>query len=179
MKGEILLVDELRKLLAGVSCQGKQHLHEVETDLMQTTFLLGEAIEKLGASFMAIHEAVTQQQAALEVLIASNSTTDEALQACREKIGQEVNNAITGLQFQDLTSQLLGRTLRRVEGLKELLASLAEQGNNMKTGKEHDDLMRLLREMNRNLNSQSAALQGGLRKSVDQQNMGSGEIELF
>ena len=178
MMPETLPIEELRKLLAGVSNHGQQHLLEAESDLMQTTFLLGEAIEKLGASFMAIHEAVSEQQAALN-LISGDVSINANLLACRERIAQEVNNAVTGLQFQDLTNQLIARTLKRIGGLKDLLSTLAEHGNAMGAGDEHDEIMRLLQEMNQNLNSQSVALEGGLRKSVDQQHMASGEIELF
>jgi hypothetical protein len=46
---------EIKKLLTGLSEHGSQHLSEIETDLVQTNILLSEAIEKLSASFMAIH----------------------------------------------------------------------------------------------------------------------------
>ena len=49
---------EIKKLLTGLSEHGSQHLSEIETDLVQTNILLSEAIEKLSASFMAIHAAV-------------------------------------------------------------------------------------------------------------------------
>ena len=47
---------QIRDLLSGLSMHGGQHLSEIETDLIQTNILLSEAIEKLSASFMAIHE---------------------------------------------------------------------------------------------------------------------------
>ena len=53
-----ILGSHVKRLLSGVSDHGKQHLSEVETDLKQTHLLLEEAIEKLTASFMAIHTAV-------------------------------------------------------------------------------------------------------------------------
>lgn len=69
MEMKTLPITELRSLLAAVSDHGKQHLVEVEADLLQTTFLLSEAIEKLGASFMAVHEAVTEQQQVINSLM--------------------------------------------------------------------------------------------------------------
>ena len=57
METKTLPIAELRKLLAAVSDHGKQHLVEVEADMLQTTFLLSEAIEKLSTSFTAVQSA--------------------------------------------------------------------------------------------------------------------------
>src|SRR5690606_8582371 len=59
---------QIKDLLSTLSEHGRQHLNELETDLMQTNVLLTEAIEKLGASFMAIHEAVIAQQQLVDTL---------------------------------------------------------------------------------------------------------------
>lgn len=149
---------------------------------MQTTFLLGEAIEKLGASFMAIHEAVTTQQQELDELLAVANLPEGAslrITGYREKIAEEVNAAITGLQFQDLTSQLIARTIKRVNGLRDSLIALAAHGDVMEPEHEHEEIAKLLEDMSASLMSRSDALKGGLRKSVDQQDMSTGEIELF
>jgi len=177
-----LPITELRSLLSAVSDNGKQHLIEVEADLMQTTFLLSEAIEKLGASFMAIHQAVSEQQAELDILMKHHefpAEETEKLTAYKQNIGAEVNAAVTGLQFQDLTSQLIARTIKRVNGLKDLLETLAAHGDEIEPEHEHDEIARFLAAMNHSLNARSDALTGGLRRSVDQQDMGSGDIELF
>jgi hypothetical protein len=175
-------VAELRGLLTAVSEHGKQHLLEVEADLMQTTFLLGGAIEKLGASFMAIHEAVTTQQMEINALLNAADMPPSARQSIaeyREKIGTEVNAAVTGLQFQDMTSQLIMRAIKRVNGLRESLDALALHGNGMNPEHEHEEIANLLDEMSASLSTRDHALMGGLRKSVAQQDMDSGEIELF
>jgi len=175
-------VAELRRLLSAVSDHGKQHLVEVEADLMQTTFLLGEAIEKLGASFMAIHEAVMTQQQEIDTILSSAGLpagTNQKITEYREKIGEEVNAAITGLQFQDMTSQLIERTIKRVNGLRESLTALATHGEGMDAEHEHEEIARLLVEMSANLNTRSDAMKFGLKKSVSQRDMDSGEIELF
>ncbi|CAG1004872.1 hypothetical protein MTYP_03210 [Methylophilaceae bacterium] len=178
----ILPVTELRKLLADVSESGTRHLLEVESDLMQTTYLLGEAIDKLGKSFTAIHQAVSEQQLEIEKLLQRNALGDseaDAVREIREVISDEVHAAVTGMQFHDMTSQLITRTLNRVKGLRELLAALATHGEVMGPEHEHEDIARLLEEMSSSLKSRSIALDGGLRQSVRQQHMGTGDIELF
>ena len=182
MASNRLPVAELRALLTAVSEHGSQHLLEVEADLKQTTFLLSGAIEKLSSSFMAIHEAIISQQQKVDELLnvagvprAARRSVDES----REKIGIEVNAAITGLQFQDMTSQLIARVLKRVEGLRDSLAGLAIHGVEMDAEREHEEIVKLLEEMSVHLTTRNDALKGGILKSVAQQNMNSGEVELF
>lgn len=177
-----LPITELRSLLAAVSDHGKQHLVEVEADLLQTTFLLSEAIEKLGTSFMAVHDAVAKQQQVLDTLVTEHQFDKEGikqLEVFKQKVGEEVNAAVTGLQFQDLTSQLLTRTIKRVNGLKDLLQELASHGTEIDPEHEHEEIAKFLDEMSHSLHAGSHALSGGLRRSVNQQDMVTGEIELF
>jgi len=182
MEMKTLPITELRKLLAAVSDHGKQHLVEVEADLLQTTYLLSEAIEKLSVSFMAVHEAVTEQQQVLDALMAKHhlgKADTRKLEGFREKIGEEVNAAVTGLQFQDLTSQLITRTIKRVNGLKDLLQELANHSDEIEPSHEYEAITKFLEEISHSLNVGSHALSGGLRRSVNQQDMVTGEIELF
>ena len=182
MEMKTLPITELRSLLAAVSDHGKQHLVEVESDLQQTTFLLTEAIEKLGASFMAIHETVSKQQEVLSTLIKHHQLEQAdggELQQLEQKIAQEVNSAVTGLQFQDMTSQLIARTIKRVNGLKELLEELASHADEIEPNHEHEEIAKFLEGISHTLNTGSHALSGGLRRSVNQQDMATGDIELF
>lgn len=175
-------VAELRQLLTAVSEHGAQHLVEVVTDLNQTTFLLSEAIEKLGDSFMSIHEATTAQQQEIDDLLSAVDIPEIKYQnilVLRKKISEKVDEAVTGLQFQDMTSQLIARVIKRVDGLRESLIAMAAHGQDMDLGHEHEEIVKLLNEMSANLSTRNSALTGGLAKSVAQKNMDSGEIELF
>jgi hypothetical protein len=182
MSMNTLPIAELRSLLSAVSSHGTQHLVEVEADLKQTTDLLSEAIEKLGANFLAVHEAVIKQQEAIATLMMHyhmKSNELEALDIYKQQIGEEVNAVVTGLQFQDMTSQLITRTIRRINGLRDLLAELSQHGKDIAPEQEHEEIARFLGDMNFSLTRQSNALSGGLRKQVSQENMQAGDIELF
>ncbi|MBV8666663.1 MAG: chemotaxis protein [Burkholderiaceae bacterium] len=177
-----LLGSQIERLLSSLSDHGNQHLTEVETDLVQTTYLLSEAIEKLAASFMAIHEGVAAQQAAMELLLAGGSATPELasrLKALQGEVAQHVNAAVTGLQFQDMTSQLIGRTVRRIAGLRDLLCEVGTSGANMLQESEQAPIIALLNEINKALDEQSSKLESVLWKAVNQTHMESGDIELF
>lgn len=182
MTTEKLLRVQLRRLLSGLSDHGHQHLTEVETDLVQTTILLGEAIDKLGASFMAIHKAVCGQQEAIEKLLATNVPTPELaeqLKSMQSEIDLHVNSAVTGLQFQDMTNQLISRTIRRVTGLRDVLGVVGSNGSGVHPESDAEQIADLLERMNKLLEDHSGKLESKLWRQVSQTHMNSGEIELF
>lgn len=177
-----ILGSHVTRLLSGVSAHGRRHLSEVETDLMQTGLLLEEAVEKLTTSFIAIHKAVDARQDAIDCLLAGGkpSAEDSArLAAMSGEIGTHVNSAITSMQFQDMTSQLIDRTLKRVTGLREFLGTLDEHGSHIRAATGNDEIVERLGKVRMALAIQSLELRSVLRKSVEQQHLESGDIELF
>lgn len=177
-----MLGSQMKQLLSGVSDHGSEHLLEVETDLAQTMLLLGQAIEKLGDSFLALHSAISKEQDEINAIIESGNVTDESkakLSVIRTEIAQHINAAVTSLQFQDLTSQLISRTVQRCEGLREVLSVLGVAGNDLPVDGESEQLAGLLRETSLRLERQSADLKQLLRKAVHQNELDSGDIELF
>ena len=177
-----ILGSHVKRLLSGVSDHGKKHLTEVETDLIQTELLLEEAIDKLTASFMAIHSAVGSRQEAIDKLLAGGLPSAEEsalLGAMSGEIGEHVNSAITSMQFQDMTSQLIDRTLKRVTGLREFLGTLGAHGADVLPESGSEEIVELLGKVSMALAIQSLELRSVLRKAVNQQHLESGDIELF
>ncbi|QDZ28150.1 chemotaxis protein [Noviherbaspirillum sp. UKPF54] len=181
MTREKMLGSQVKHLLSNLSDHGTQHLTEVETDLVQTSILLGEAITKLGGSFMAIHEAVTAQQETIDLLLSGAKPTPEIAEKLKAKhgeISQHVNAAVTGLQFQDMTSQLIGRTVTRVIGLREVLSGVGS-GSSGISENSAEEIVETLKGINKVLEEQSVKLESALWKAVCQTHMESGDIELF
>ena len=177
-----ILGSHVKRLLSGVSDHGKKHLTEVETDLIQTELLLEEAIEKLTGSFMAIHAEVGARQEAIRLLLdGGKPSADETarLEAMFGEIGGHVNTAITSMQFQDMTSQLIDRTLKRVTGLREFLGTLGAHGADLMPESGSEEVVDLLGKVSMALAIQSLELRSVLRKAVNQQHLESGDIELF
>ena len=182
MKRKKILGSHVKRLLSGVSMHGRRHLTEVEADLLQTELLLEEAIEKLSGSFMAIHGAVAARQAALDALLAGGTLTPEErerLQSMSREIGEHVNAAITGMQFQDMTAQLIERTLRRVAGLRDFLGTLSEHGADIAHDTGSEEIVERLGKVSTALAVQSLELRSVLRRSVEQRHLESGDVELF
>ena len=101
------------------------------------------------------------------------------LAAMSGEIGTHVNSAITSMQFQDMTSQLIDRTLKRVTGLREFLGTLDEHGSGIRPDSGSDEIVERLGKVSMALAIQSLELRSVLRKSVEQQHLESGDIELF
>lgn len=177
-----LLGSQVKRLLSSLSDHGNQHLTEVETDLVQTTFLLSEAIGKLGASFMSIHEAASAQQQSVDALLAGATPTvemAEQLKGIQSEIERHVSAAVTGLQFQDMTNQLIGRTVQRVAGLRDVLGAVGSSGSTIQPETDEKEIAALLDDLSNALEDQSTKLEGLLWKAVSQTHMESGDIELF
>lgn len=177
-----ILGSHVKRLLSGVSMHGRRHLNEVETDLLQTELLLEEAIDKLTSSFMAIHSAVGARQETIDRLLAGDTPSledSEKLSAMSGEIGRHVNSAITSMQFQDMTSQLIERTLKRVAGLRDFLGTLSEHGADIAPETDSDEIVERLGKVSMALAIQSLELRSMLRKSVEQRHLESGDIELF
>ncbi|WP_034297604.1 hypothetical protein [Herbaspirillum sp. RV1423] len=179
------MLQELKRLLLDTASGGSRQLTEVETDLVQTNILLGEAIEKLGSSFMELHTAVLAQQKEIELLMAGNGNLSAAevvrLKAMQDDITLHVNAAVTGLQFQDMTSQLLERIVRRVIGLRDALGVLSANSFEITpdASQSTEDLEDLLKNTVESMEERLTALENGLWKTVRQTRMESGDIELF
>lgn len=182
MKREKILGSHMKRLLSGVSEHGRKHLSEVETDLMQTELLLEEAVGRLTSSFLAIHQAVDARQDGINRLLAGGTVSPEETARLGDmsgEISEHVNSAITSMQFQDMTSQLIDRTLKRVTGLRAFLGTLGEHGEGIALDWGSEEVVDLLGKVSIALAIQSLELKSALRKSVNQQHLDSGDIELF
>lgn len=176
------LTPQLRQLLTLLSKQGDLHLTEIDADLQQTTDLLGRAIDKLGREFMGIHKSVAAQHAALAA-VADGAPMRPQLRIEIARLQQitdtHINAAVTALQFQDMTSQLIGRALGHMVGLREVLCRLGTHGSTPTADAQDGAASALLQAVNATLNETSIRQGTVARKAVAQTHMESGDIELF
>jgi hypothetical protein len=177
-----ILGSHVKRLLSGVSDHGKRHLAEVETDLVQTGVLLEEAIGNLTACFLAIHGEVGLRQALVNRQLAGEELTAQeraSLASMSDDIAAHVNQAVTSMQFQDMTGQLINRSLKRVTGLSDFLGTLGAHGEGIVPETGSEEIVDRLGKVSMALAIQSLELRSVLRKSVEQQHLESGDIELF
>lgn len=172
---------KVMRLLSGIAEHGDRHLVELEQDLVQMDALLAEAINKLVTSFMALHQAVERQQTTLDGLAAGGTLSPDAaaaLAAARAEITGHVGAAITGLQFQDMTSQLAGRMTRHLEGLRAVFGALEVCPIDAADG-GRDATLAVVNDISDSVMARFAELDGVARSTVNQRHMESGDIELF
>ena len=176
------LAAQLVHLLTIVSKQGDLHLTEIDADLQQTTDLLHQAIDKLGRGFIGIHESVAAQRVALAA-VADGAPMSPQLRAEIARLQQitdgHINAAVTALQFQDMTSQLIGRAVGHVIGLREVLGALGKHDLVLDTDSPDGAALALLESVNTTLNQTSVRQGTVARKAVAQTHMESGDIDLF
>lgn len=179
------MLNELKRLLLNSSEVGDVHLSKIEADLIQTDILLDEAITKLTEGFMALHQTLAEQQQELDLLLGGKkAATPENLahvKALRDKVNQHIHATVTGLQFQDMTSQLLERVVRRVIGLREVLKIVNGGGTALQpeNNPSLDEIEVLLRQTDVAMETKMKELETILWRAVRQTRMESGDIDLF
>jgi len=179
---------QLKMLLSDISGHSSRHLKEIQSDLVQTNMLLDEAITQLTESFEGITKGVGTYQKAIVNLLPSEAMEQSPdrlqnivrLNAVNEILAFHINAAVTRLQFEDITSQLIRRAARRVDGLREMLeclgnAALEELEDEVERGVKVD----LLEQMLVDIRVKSKLIDDQLRKAVAQRRMDCGEMELF
>lgn len=155
--------DQLIVFLTNLLQQVDHHVARAVADIDQTSVVLDEAIIKLDRNLNDIHSSVKDQ---------GNSEN------ARGSL-DSINNVIVALQFHDLTTQLLQRSLMRLEGMRNILSTVAEI-KNVAFGKQHpDDFLMHLREADDTLVHLSDKLHKSFNQSLEQRHMECGDVELF
>ena len=107
----------------------------------------------------------------------------ERLASGSTEVSEQVNRAITALQFQDMSSQLLNHILQRVTSTQEVFGNLASLGNTLGAEAVHGNVggaAAVVRQESDRIAEQidKMASKTGTNP-VDQKEMSHGEIELF
>lgn len=130
MKSEGRLDDTLRCQLAHLSKLSQHQLQAAEEAVAHTQAILAEAIERLNTSFFGIHALIRAHEQTCRQIgkpedpgFDCNVTAGDWANAA----AAHVQSAVTALQFQDISSQLLADSQRRIAGVRALLeAALPE-----------------------------------------------------
>lgn len=179
------VIKELRRLFLEVGSVGEHHLSKVEADLIQTDVLLDEAISSLTTSFSKMYAVIQKQQEEIDLLLSGKkAATPENLlhlSELRQEINTHINAMVTGMQFQDMTSQLLERIVRRVNGLRDTLSVVGDNGKKLQMERQMTDeqLAVMVDAMLQSMEQKMSNLETILWRSVRQTRMESGDIDLF
>lgn len=166
------------------NAQLDEYFAGVHGELSQADRLVGDAVGDLVAGFKHISKLTrSQQETSLAIMEAAAFANDESMGQLLERqrgiagqIEQEVDAAVTALQFGDLVAQLLAHTRTRVDAI----ASALQRIDLLDAGPEGDEIsgkpLRFHEGVSRAVMVANAASRA---KPVVQQGMQHGDIELF
>ena len=161
--------------------EADEYFMNIKGELSQVDRLVSDAVNNLVINFKYISKLTRAHHdmvIAIERMAATKENRSilellEKQMAIADKIEQELENAVTSLQFGDLVTQLLAHTTRQVETLNMVLQRIDRRSD--WKGKEislqgiHEGISKAV----------NVANSRGKRKPVVQQGMQMGEIELF
>lgn len=169
----------------GVLCNAEadEYFMSIKGELNQVDRLVSDAVNNLVINFAYISNLTKSHHdmvLAIEKMAAPEGSKPilellEKQMVIADKIEQELEMAVTSLQFGDLVTQLLAHTTRQVEALNIELQRIERQGS-WKENAGKNTLGTLHEGISKAVNM---ARTKSKRKPVVQQGMQMGDIELF
>lgn len=185
-RGFAVVADEVRDL-SGRTTQFSQQISGLMQGMQVSVRQTEEAIQRMASQDMTFAlESKSRVGDIIAAMEAQNRTRSDALQKLAlsaRNIETKVNTAVTGLQFQDLVSQLTAHVVRRLDALAAVMdhlgglaEALREDAQASNTG---DALEKLKRETGNVADSLKSLTVETHHNPVDQGAMSHGDIELF
>jgi methyl-accepting chemotaxis protein len=177
-RGFAVVADEVRNLSESTNKFSKQIrslVHNVNNSLVDAE----QSINKLAASDMTfVMDSKQHVQSMMSDLSALNATIAQnavELREINDKVEQNVGLAVSTLQFQDMSSQLIAHAQMRI-------AALQEVANQMRAGADspgRDMYLQQIAAYRDSLNQHVMGLDAKKTNPVAQENFDTGDIELF
>jgi methyl-accepting chemotaxis protein len=174
-RGFAVVADEVRNL----SQRTNQFSHEIRAHMDQVDGSLGRAHESIYAvASMDMNFALQSKQRVQDTMLRLETINHAMADAARgidahaAEVASEVNAAVTALQFQDLSSQLIGHAQVRLEALSDGVHGVARS---FASAMDMNAAMATARERVAALSN----LDNTRFNPVKQESMNSGDIELF
>ncbi len=183
-RGFAVVADEVRDLsgrTAHFSRQIGALMQAMDTSVRQTE----NAIQKMAAQDMNFalesKQRVEEVVSVMEDINHRRADAIDRMGLAANRVGLEVNRAVTALQFQDIVSQLLGHITRRVEALGGVTPGLESMARALPLStREAAEKAHVLQGEVDRMGENLAYLNSSTHHNpVAQDGMGHGEVELF
>lgn len=166
--------DETRAAIDALAQAVGAEMHKAGSELLRVDELLADAIGQLLAVFSSVsaRAGCQRQDLALAAAAAQGTPAAERLRQAAERVAQDVDGAVTALQFRDVVGQKLGHVRRELEALERVLQrirALSAAPSEPGQAQFAEGVRALLRE----LDAAKAA------SPAQQELMHAGEVELF
>lgn len=166
--------DISRAAVDGMAQVTIERMQGAREELLRADELLAHAIEQLMSAFNNVSEPARHhlRQLMLAAAAANGTPAADKLRAEAERIEQNVNGAVTALQFRDVVGQKLGHVRSELAALEQAMHGIREVSAQCAHG-AHGDLAAGVDGVLQQLQEDRAA------SPVRQKLMHAGEIELF
>ena len=173
-RGFAVVADEVRALSgrsSGFAENIRGLVQEVHAAVHETEAALGRLAQRDMSVTMESKQQVEHMMESLEQGNQQIVQVVAQMSGIAQQVDQQINTAVTALQFQDLSHQLLGHLRKRLGGWRAMGKS-TERVVESNWSSDWDSMRKVIQECG----TQLATLE---HVPVRQRNVGSGEIELF
>ena len=177
-RGFAVVADEVRNLSESTNKFSKQIrtlVHNVNSSLVDAE----QSINKLAASDMTfVMDSKQHVQGMMSDLTALNATIAQnavELKEINDKVEHNVGVAVSTLQFQDMSSQLISHAQMRIEALQEV----AGQMSGGVDSPSREEYLQQIAAYRNSLSEHVMGLDEKKTNPVAQENFDTGDIELF
>ena len=185
-RGFAVVADEVRDL-SGRTTQFSQQIGVLMRGMRTSVAETESAIQRMASQDMTFAlDSKTRVQDIIEAMERQNEARGTAIECLADgsaKVEEQINRAVTALQFQDMVSQLLGHVQRRVHALEGVLDELGRLGQILRADAEQGKAGDAVASLHNGIGKISAGLANlaSLTASnpVGQKALSQGDIELF
>ncbi|HJV28097.1 MAG TPA: methyl-accepting chemotaxis protein [Aromatoleum sp.] len=179
-RGFAVVADEVRRLSdrsKEFSNQIVAYMHEVKASIRGAEAEINHMAARDMNFALESKAGIQGMLATLTGMNAESSRTVDELAHIASRVEQDVSLAVTSLQFQDLTTQLVGHIAQRIEALGGALHDIAAIRTD--TGAMEGALGNRLSALKGAIHQAAEHIAASNRSPVRQQQMAAGDIELF
>ena len=180
-RGFAVVASEVRKLSQHSSSLSEQ----IRSQVQKTKVTIGEARKMVGEVAAKDMNVAINAKGRVDDMLSEigllNSMLSEKLQdvnAITGNINSDINMAVRALQFEDISGQLYGYIIKRLDNLDRLIIDVENKASpsHVMTAVEYSLMVRGMRD---NIQSIKNEWKGALHNPVAQSSMNAGGVELF
>jgi methyl-accepting chemotaxis protein len=185
-RGFAVVADEVRDLSARTTSFSQQINVLMET-MKESVHQTERAIQRMAGQDMGFAlESKKRVEEIVQAMDSQGKARREAIDqlvAGSDRVAEQVNRAITALQFQDMVSQLMSHVTRCVDGMRDSVEGMSTMGRSLCAVLDRADDIAAAESLKESAARIAAslerltALQNG--NPVGQQSYGHGDVELF
>ncbi len=181
-RGFAVVADEVRKL-SRKSDDFSEQISETTKGIKDALDSAGEVVNRVVSADMSV--AINSRQKVSDmsqVMAGMNSKTSQVISetgVVSEQISVMVNQAVTSLQFEDMSTQLSEHIQRRIEAVAQLI-DLVDEAHVAEMNKDRlDEYRQSLTNLEVSLGELKPKIESVEHQAVTQKDLDSGAVELF